>query len=384
MSGRWICCSLCLLILFGIPAEASAAECTDSWIGPGEGSWTAGVNWSAGHAPGETDVACIGAGKTVKLTAAGANSVRGLQGGGVLALTESTLAVTGTSDTWQIGSLRMNYKGNLSGAGSLEVTNAFEWNSESSMSGTGRTILGSSAVSTIGSANVWFTLDGRTLVNKGTITQEEYSILNPVQAGVFENLGTYHMNARGSFWQVSSDGTGRIVNLGLFEKNVGSGEAKLATNFENFGTIKVSVGKLRFEEAGHTVVFGDGGSLEGPIVCEKNSVVLGAVNASNSVLTLKSSQASVAAGKTASIGTLVDEGTLGGPGTLKISGALIWEGALTGTGSTVIESSATATVRSYWASLGQRTFINNGVLSLEEQGTINASEGAVLENNART
>jgi len=72
------------LILFGIPAEASAAECTDSWIGPGEGSWTAGVNWSAGHAPGETDVACIGAGKTVKLTAAGANSVRGLQGGGVL------------------------------------------------------------------------------------------------------------------------------------------------------------------------------------------------------------------------------------------------------------------------------------------------------------
>ncbi|HEX5592036.1 MAG TPA: RHS repeat-associated core domain-containing protein [Solirubrobacterales bacterium] len=315
------------------------------------------------------------------MTAAGTKSVQGIQGDGVLVLTESTLDIAGTGETWQLGSLRMNYKGNLSGAGSLEVTNAFGWDSQSTMSGTGRTILGPSAVSTIGSANVWFSLIGRTLVNKGTVTQEEYSILNPVQGGVFENLGTYHMNGRESFWQISSDGTGSFVNKGLFDKTVGTGEAKLATNFENFGTIKVSAGKLRFEEAGHTVVFGDGGTLEGPIVCEKNSVILGSFTAPSTILSLKGAQASVAAGKTAAIGTLVDEGTLGGPGTLKISNALIWEGAMSGPGSTVIESSATATVKSYSASLSQRTFVNNGTLSLEEQGSINASEGATLENH---
>lgn len=42
----------------GVPI-ASAAECTDTWVGPAEGFWSEASRWSAKAVPSESDVVCI-------------------------------------------------------------------------------------------------------------------------------------------------------------------------------------------------------------------------------------------------------------------------------------------------------------------------------------
>jgi hypothetical protein len=345
------------LSLAGLPAFASAAECTDTWTGPAEGSWGTASSWSAGHAPGESDVACIGSGKTVNMTAAGTNTVQGVQGAGKLFLRESTLNLLGTGETWQLGSLTMSYQGILTGPATLEVTSALRWESEATMSGTGKTVLGSSSVSTIGNANSAFTITGRSVVNKGTVSQVGYRYLALSGSGVFENLGTYNLNAEKSLRQMTSEGAGAtFVNNGTFRKAEGTGEAALATNFESLGLVQVSTGKIRFEGAGHSAVLGDGSSLEGPVVCEQAGITAGSITAPKGSLTLRECQLSVPAGKTASLGTLTlnYKGNVGGAGTLGIGNSLVWqsESTMLEAGTTVIEPSATATVTtssSWWS-----------------------------------
>jgi RHS repeat-associated protein len=373
------------LLLACLPTLASAAECTDTWTGPAEGSWTAAVNWSSGT-PGEADVACIPAGKKVNVVAAGLNQVGGLQGEGTLVLRESTFKVLSTEQAWSIGSLKLEYEANLTGPATLEVRNAFEWTTEGTMSGAGVTVLGPSSVSTIGKANSPFTINGRTVVNEGTTTQVNYGTLRPIEGGVFENLGTYTINKlEGSLWQIHSEGAeSGFVNVGTFE-NVGVG-VNLQTNFTNLGTIKAAAGKINFEESGYWLVSTEGSNLEGPIHCEGANVLLEALTAPAADLTLRKSQLTVPGGKAASLGNLTMdyEGNVGGEGSLEISDSLSWisESTMAENGTTVIGPSATATVTSTSAYLIQRTLVNKGTLTLKEQGEIIASEGAKIENNA--
>lgn len=228
------------LLLACLPAAASAAECTDTYTGPWEGSWTAAVNWSAGT-PGEADVACIPAGKKVSMTAAGLNLVKGLQGEGALAVRESTFKILGTEQTWWIGALKVDYLANLTGPSTLEIRSGLEWATESTMSGNGVTLLGPSSVNTIGNANSPFTINKRHVVNEGTTTQVGFATLRPIEGGVFENLGTYAINVtEGSLWQIRSSGAeSGFVNVGTF-RNEGVRNANLLTNFVNLGTIKAT------------------------------------------------------------------------------------------------------------------------------------------------
>jgi hypothetical protein len=83
-----------------LPAVASAAECTDTWTGPAEGTWQTAANWSAGHVPTSFDVACIGSGKTAKVTA-GTNPVGVVQGEGTVLLSGATLEVSSGPATAQ-------------------------------------------------------------------------------------------------------------------------------------------------------------------------------------------------------------------------------------------------------------------------------------------
>jgi hypothetical protein len=57
-----------LVALVFAPASALAEPlCTDNWTGPSEGNWETAADWSSG-VPTSSTVACIGSGKTVKLT----------------------------------------------------------------------------------------------------------------------------------------------------------------------------------------------------------------------------------------------------------------------------------------------------------------------------
>jgi RHS repeat-associated protein len=384
---RWaLAFTVSALLLAALPAFASAAECTDTYTGSWEGSWTAAVNWSAGT-PGEADVACIPSGKKVSMTAAGLNQVKGLQGEGTLAVRESTFKVLGTEQSWWVGTLDLEYEGNLTGPSTLEIRSALIWETQSTMSGAGVTVLGPSSVNVIGHANSNFTINGRKVVNEGTTAQESFGTLRPIEGGVFENLGTYTLNnSDEALWQIRSSGAeSGFVNLGTFQKTEGAG-ARLLTNFVNLGTIDVASGKITFEESGYQLISAEGSNLEGPIHCEETNVLLETMAAPNANLTLRESQLTVPAGKTASLGslTLDYEGNVVGEGTLEVSKSLSWisESAMAENGTTVIDSSATATVTSTSALLIQRTLVNEGTLALEEQGQIIASEGATLENNS--
>ncbi|MGN6276886.1 MAG: SMP-30/gluconolactonase/LRE family protein [Solirubrobacterales bacterium] len=377
-----------MLLLLALCATASAAECTDTWTGSSEGSWTTGSNWSAG-VPGEADVACIGAGKTVNVSAAGLTLVKGLEGEGGLVLQEgTTFKIIGTAQTWWIGSLQMNYEGNLTGAGSLEVRSAFTWASEATMSGAGKTILGPESVSTIGSANVFFPLVNRTLVNEGTLTQREYSTLAPREGGVFENLGTYDLAGNASLRQIYAEGTGSaFVNRGVFQKTAGSGNANLRTDFENFGTIRAATGGISFEQSVSSFVSADGSNLEGPIsFIEKASVTLGTLTAPNASLSLSESQLTIPAGKTAAIGSLGMKylGNLTGAGTLEVLSSLAWEseGTMSGAGETILGPSAVSTIGSANVNfpLAGRKLVNEGTITQREYATLLAKEGGVFEN----
>jgi RHS repeat-associated protein len=371
----------------GAPAAASAAECTDTWTGPAEGSWGTASSWSAGHAPGESDVACIGSGKTVNMTAAGTNPVQGVQGAGKLVLRESTLNVLGTGETWQLGSFTMSYQGVLTGPATLEVTSALRWESQSTMSGTGKTVLGPFSVNTIGNANSAFTITGRRVVNEGTVNQVSYGYISVSEGGVFENLGTYNLNAEKSLWQVTSSGTSSIfVNRGTFRKTEGTGTAKVSSNFENAGTANAATGSIKFEGTGHAVVFADGSNLQGTIICEKPSFTLGTMSAPSANITFRESQVSIPTGKTASLGTLtiLYEGNIVGPGTLEVTKAFHWEGrsSMSGGGKTLLAPSSVNTIgnASVPFSLVARTLVNEGITEHVGYGRVNLSEGGVFEN----
>jgi hypothetical protein len=377
-----------MLVLLALPASASAAECTDTWTGGGEGSWTTGSNWSAGI-PGEADVACVGVGKTVNVSAAGLTPVKGLEGEGAVVLQEgTTFKVLGTAQTWWIGSLRMNYEGNLTGAGNLEVRGAFSWASEATMSGNGKTILGPASVSTIGSANSFFPLVNRTLVNEGTITQREYSTLAPREGGVFENLGTYTLSGNKSLWQIYAEGAGSaFVNRGVFQTTAGSWKANLRIDFENLGTIRAASGGINFEQSVSSFVSADGSSLEGPIsFVEKASVTLGTLTAPSAELSLTEAQLTIPAGKTAALGTLTMKylGNLSGAGTLEVRSSLAWESEATmsGAGKTILGPSAVSTIGSANVSfpLAGRTLVNEGTVTQREYSTLLIKESGVFEN----
>jgi RHS repeat-associated protein len=376
-----------LLIGLWLSPAARAAECTNSWTGPAEGSWGTVANWSAGHVPNESDVACIGSGKTVKLVAGGTRTVLGLQGEGALTVRESTIKVLGAGETWQLGNLKLEYQAVLAGEGTLEVTKGLTWNQLSTMSGPGETILGASAASTIGSANSNFTLAGRKLVNKGTITQLAYSQLAATEGGVFENLGTFNANGEKSSTQISSSGVGSgFVNKGTFQKTEGTGTYEISADFENLGTFVASTGQIKFEGTGHVASFADESKVEGVVTGEKTNVTLNTFSAPKAAFWFRESTVTVPAEESVSLGnlTLSYLGNITGAGMLEITKGLAWESASTmsGTGTTLLASGAVSTIGSANSAftVAGRKLINEGTITQLTYSRLNETEGGVFEN----
>ncbi len=71
-----------VLMLAPVGARAEGL-CTDKWKGPSAGEWSVAADWSAGHVPESSDVACIGSGATVSVYGSG-NVTGAVQGEGTL------------------------------------------------------------------------------------------------------------------------------------------------------------------------------------------------------------------------------------------------------------------------------------------------------------
>lgn len=87
-----IALGLLALVALYVPASAAGAECTNTWIGTGEGEWHLAENWSAGKAPSSTEVACVPKEKTA-VVSTGANFAEVLQGEGRVRIVGGTLAL---------------------------------------------------------------------------------------------------------------------------------------------------------------------------------------------------------------------------------------------------------------------------------------------------
>jgi hypothetical protein len=218
------CVSVLFLLLAAssiLPTDAVAAECTDTWTGATEGAWQVAGNWSAGHVPTESDVACIGSGKTAKVSS-GTNKVAVVQGEGSLAIEKSTLEVLSTTSESQVKVLTMDFNGILTGPGTLKVTKTLAWEFASTMKGTGKTVVGSGASAFINTGAGLAVLEGRTLLNEGTFTYNSEGVLRLRQGAKLENTGTFNENREGSSAFSSEDtvGVSVFVNKGTFQKTV--------------------------------------------------------------------------------------------------------------------------------------------------------------------
>jgi RHS repeat-associated protein len=401
-SRRLVASLLALGIFVGLPASASAAECTNTWTGSAEGTWTTAANWSAGHVPTETEVACIGPGNTVKVTS-GTNKVGVVQGEGGVVLS-STLEVMSTTDASDIGTLKLASSAILRGPATLKVSSSMTVTGEPKLQGAGSTVVKPGATATV-EPSYYMRLEGRRLINEGTFTVDpkEGEIMVNEGAEIL-NKGTFNANSEQLVVIGVYGAGGTFVNEGTFQKTTGTGSSTVEIKFENKGTVDAQTGKLAFKSGGSSNASGQWKSSEGSEIrfiggthSMKESSLAGAVTVtSSSTLAAESVSGALSQMKVDSSGTLdiqggsVTVGTLNlaqggivkGAGTLNVSSSLNWtaEGYMRGAGSTVILPGATATTsNNYYARIEKRRVVNEGTFTAKE-GEIMVNEGAEFLN----
>ena len=381
--GLQVCVLGLGLVAIGLwlPSTGSAESlCTDTWTGAAEGSWRTASNWSAAHVPTSTDVACIGVGKTVNVTE-GSNVAGVTQGEGTLAISGGSLEVSNALEPSNLHGLTLT-GGTLTGAATVNVSSSFTWtevSAESTMSGTGSTVVRSGVAGTLGNSR----LVGRKLVNEGTLTLQGSSTLRESEGAVLNNTGTFNANQSvgNAIVTVGAGTPPSFVNAGTFQKSEGSETATIEVNFENPGTINASTAAIIFPN--HSLNLASG-TLKGTIRLTGATVTGESFHASAATVEQSKGTMTITGSSTATIGqySLTEESTLAGSGTLDIATSLVWTESfatptMSGSGSTVLQPGATASARN--GRLAGRRLVNEGTFTLIG-GDLKMSEGAVVDN----
>lgn len=396
-------------VLFGaLASAASAAECTDTWTGPAEGIWSTPGSWSAKHAPGATDTACLGAGTTV--TVAEAAQVAAVRSEGTIVVSGGPFEVLSTTQQSELATLKMT-GGVLQVSGTLTVSASFLWTA-AALAGTGRTVILPGAEGTIAPSASFAYIYSDHLVNQGTLSLPS-GWLKIANGGELLNEGTFDLGSEHAPAIAAGEGGSKIANLGTFQKASGTGESAIGVFVENKGTVKAQQGKLaldgggsssgsnRWEAAsGAEVVFQGNtytlreGALAGQIALKYGSP-LTVVNAEGVNGEAARVEVDVGGGESpggleVQSGTMTVEsltmktGTQDGAGTLKVAKSLDWlgGGAFSGAGQTIVLPGAEATVSAgvSYALLYQRLLVNRGTFSLPGSNFIQLRGGAEILN----
>ena len=369
-----------------LPAGAVAAECTATWVGPAEGTWQTASNWSTEEVPTSSDVACIGSGKTSKVTA-GSHEVSVVQGEGTLKIRESTLEVLNTEEPSVIGSLVVEYNADLTGPATVRVVEFFEWAHASKMSGEGATVLQSGSTGAITTGGGWAELEERTLVTEGAFSVNE-GILRLKENAVLENKGTLTVNHETGVFDIfaPSESGAMLVNRGVLQKTSGTGETHIEVDLENEGEINAETGNFGFTQDGATGLLADESIIKGSMRLEGPTFTGEDFEGGEADLTIREATLAIANGHIAEIGpmTLDYEADIAGEGTLEIIDEVLWKSrsSMSGIGTTVVAPSGEVTITTYHGELIERTLVNEGTFTLEGEGTLREKEGAVFENVA--
>ncbi len=346
------------LMLLVLPAMASAAVCTDTYNGPAEGEYQIAANWSAEHVPTSSDVVCVGAGETVRVTE-GINQAGIVQVEGTLVIKGGTLEVSNALEASILGTLNMS-GGTLTGAATVDVSGELSWTA-GTMSGSGSTVLspGVSGSLAVTPSNAF--LAARSFVNEGTMTFSSGQLWLS-EGAELKNVGTFDCNSENGI-EAGTGITPSIINTGTFQKTEGEWTTGIAPRFENSGTLAANNGTLRL--AVNEVVLNNTSVMKGTISLG-GTVTAGSFDGHSATASYAGGTFTVTTGSTATVGKLTfTGGTITGPGTLEVTSELSWSGGtMSGTGATVVSSAATGTLSSGSLFLVERSLVNNGAVSM--------------------
>jgi RHS repeat-associated protein len=386
------------LMVLALPAMASAAVCTDTYKGPAEGLWQTAANWSAEHVPTSSDVACVGASETVKVTE-GSNQAGVVQVEGTLVVSNGTLEVTNALEASTISRLTVN-GGTLTGASTLNVSTSFLWEG-GTMSGSGSTVLESGVSGTIEAG--FDHISERSWVNNGTLAYKK-GLIEAEKGAKITNSGTIKANSEWGtvLFRIGSEGgSGSLVNTGTFEKTEGTGTGRVEIAFENKGVVDAVTGSLTFGGGGSSTPSAEWSASKGASIgftagalTINGGTLLGAIDTSGATVTVEGSPSATSAQLDASSGSLniqskpvtvnsltIRGGILAGAGTLNVSTSFLWEGGtMSGSGSTVLESGVSGTIEAGFDHISERSWVNNGTLAYQK-GLIEAEKGAKITNS---
>jgi hypothetical protein len=375
------------------------------------------ADWSLGTVPTSTDVACIGSGKTVKVTE-GINQAGVVQGEGTLVISGGSLEVASALESSSIKGLSLGPVGTLKGPAQVEVTGSFS-TTGGQMEGTGTTVIKSGATGLVNSGSD-LTIAKRTLNNEGslTVTYPEGGIVGK-EGATIANHGTLTINGQGEIRGLLAESSGTaplLVNTGTVQKTEGSGLSRIGWVVDNENAITASSGQLDVlgggtsgkenpgswtAGTGAAILFGKGTfslgatvPLSGAITVLGATVSAGKVEGGSSTLTIET-EGCCEPGKLELTGPSVSTvsnlslahstlATLKGSGEVDVTGSLsVTAGRMEGATNTVIKPGAVATISIQGLALIKRTIVNEGTLTSQyPEGSISGAEGGGIVNRS--
>ena len=392
-----------LMAMLALGSAGASAEplCTDTWTGSSEGAWQTASNWSAGHTPTSSDVACIGAGTTVNVSE-GANQAGVVVDKGTLTISSgSSLEIASALEPSSVSTLALN-SGTLSGAATVDVSSSLSW-TNGKMTGLGSAVVQSGASASLASGGQLKLEGGWRYINEGTTTFSEGQI-RMAEGAELKNTGTFKANSQSGSpqFRLETEAKGAaplILNTGTFEKTAGVGATEVEIDFENHGTVDVQDGQLQFRDGGSSTSAGiweavegssvdfvegsfslSGGSLKG-LIDVNTSVSVEGVHGESAQLAIPFGSLTITGGSMTVASFTQSGGSLKGSGTLDVSGTLSWSaGRMLGSGATVVKPGASGTLPAGGLlTLEGRAFVNEGTTTFPE-GQISMAEGAEIRN----
>jgi hypothetical protein len=377
-----------------------------SWTGSGDGvNWSDPRNWSSGALPTATDDVVINTdpGVTIQYNLFGNTSIQSLQSANALNFALGSLAIAAPSTvdnvltlSGALATLTINDRldvqdliqtnGNLTGAGTVEVSDQWTWSS-GQVSGSGRTILDSTAQATL-SGGFFSMLVGWTVENRGSATAagggfdfQGDAVWNnrPGSTFVLEGaaaLGNFFAGPHSRFnnhgvLAVVND-TGPAVNIGIPLNNAGevdvqTGTLTLSGGGAGCGNFHLADGTVLDINSDYTLntyaTVSGSGALQVDIF--KTLQVAGNLH----VPDLAVSGGTVTAAGNLTVDNLTQSGgTVGGAGTVTINGHWTWTGgSMTGPGRTVLNGTAIIS-GGFFSMLVGRTVDNRGSATVSGSG----------------
>ena len=381
------------------PRVVQGAGCTTTFQ-PASGAWSTAANWSGASAPTASDRACVPAGRSALLSGT-SSTIGSLSGAGEVKVS-STLSLTDSGATSDIGSLSLDGGGTLAGASDLIINASLTW-TNGTMSGSGRTIVASGANGSITSGTL-----SRTLVNSGSLTGSGSDFFEGDSSAVLDNRGTFTLNIVDSPYGderglllTAPDATPTVRNTGIFRKTSG-GSTTIDWRMDNDGTVQpggyAPTSAMTFHGGGtpghqSTGSWANGtywyrGTYElGPTTQISGTALSTATIVASSINLTDDSELKLSGGTlqladgTSQVGKLTVNGDISGAGDLIVNTSLSWtNGTMSGGGTTILAPSAMGTITS--GTLG-RTFVNRGNMTYADGGTaawLFGAPGGVLDN----